>query len=109
MVGRYTLGFICQWKVYERGIFSAKNGSLHCSHKSEIYHVTLVTLFLARVKIFARVTISSFRAKAHLVLYFIGVYIIDIFLPCSINLFLHLYFTRMTAFVQFRKTMADCH
>ena len=41
-------------------------------------------------------------------LYFIGDYVIGIFLSCSINL-LHLCFTEKTAFVQFRKTMADCH
>ena len=32
---------------------------------------------------------------------------INLFLTCSINLFLHPYFTIMTTFVQFRKTMAS--
>ena len=43
--------------------------SIISSRRIAIYYVALVTLIFARVKIW------SFRAKAHLVLYFIGVYI----------------------------------
>ena len=54
--------------------------SLHCSDKSKIYcHHGNAN--------FSRVKVSSIRLKAHLIRYFIGVYKINVFLSCSINLF----------------------
>jgi len=74
----------------------------NCSDKGEICYLTMVTLIFSRVKM-----IASFHAKAYLVRYFVGLSIINTFLSCSINLFVNLCFTRMTAFVQFRKTVAS--
>ena len=54
--------------------------SLHCSDKNKIYcHHDNAN--------FSCVKVSSIRVKAHLIRYFIGVYKINAFLSCTINLF----------------------
>ena len=72
-----------EWAQRTNNIAETCFCGLHCSDKGKIYcHHGNAN--------FSRMKISSIRRKAHLIMYFIGVYKIKVFLSCVINLYLEL-------------------